>query len=230
MLSRTHRQRCLKWQRQLLESGRVKVHRVTIEADFSRGFEVLLQLHAARWGEAAHPFGCFSDQRFREFHETVALELLKRNQLLLAWLEYDGKPIAAEYQFIDRKTVYSYQAGMEPAVTEFPPGNLSIMVSIQYAIAQGCKTFDFSRGDQPYKANWRASPAACHDIRIWHDNISGRLETAMFGFRNLVEHKRMMAVKWVKARVSPRSIDVWRRMIFTISGERRGPRKVGSSE
>jgi len=230
MLSRTHRQRCLRWQRQLLEPGRVKVHRVTSEADFSRGFSILLELHAARWGEAAHPLGCFSDQRFREFHETVALELLKRNQLLLVWLEYDGKPIAAEYQFIDRKTVYSYQAGMAPSVTEFPPGNLSIMVSIQLAIEHGCESFDLSRGDQPYKGNWRATPIASHGIRIWHNNTLGYLEYVIWGIHNLATRAKKLAVTWVKARVSPRSIDAWRRMLYMMDGKRRALRKVERSK
>jgi len=230
MLSRTHRQRCLKLQRQLLESGRVQVHRVTSEADFSRGFDILLQLHAARWGETAHPLGCFSDRKFREFHETVALELLKRNKLLLVWLEWDGKPIAVEYQFMDKKNVYSYQAGMDPSVTEFPPGKLSILASIQFAIAHGFESFDFSRGDQPYKGNWRATPTACYDIRIWPDHLSGRLEHAMWGMRNLAESGRMRAVKWMKARVSTHAIDVWRQINYTLTGKRRGPRKVSRSE
>jgi CelD/BcsL family acetyltransferase involved in cellulose biosynthesis len=230
MLSKTHRKRCLKLQRQFLESGRVIVHRVSSEADFARGFEILLQLHAARWGDAANPQGCFSDRKFRVFHETVAQELLKLNHLLLVWLEYDGRPVAVEYQFIDKKTVYSYQAGMEPSVTEFPPGNLSIMTSIHFAIEQGCESFDLSRGDQPYKANWRATPTACYDVRIWPDHISGRLEHAMWGIRNLAESGRKQAVKWIKARVPPHLIDVWRQMHYTVTGKRRRPRKVGSSK
>lgn len=228
MLSKTQRKRCLKLQRQLLEPGRVQVHHVTSEADFDRGFGLLQQLHAARWGDRAKPLGCFSDRRFREFHEKVARQLLRQKQLLLTWLEYEGKAVAAEYQFIGKKTVYSYQAGMDPAVTEFPPGNLSIMSSIHYAIAQGCQSFDFSRGDQPYKANWRAVPFACHDICIWHDDIPGRWEHALSGLRDLLEQTRMMAVTWIKARVPAHAIDFWRRMIYTISGERRGPRKMKS--
>jgi CelD/BcsL family acetyltransferase involved in cellulose biosynthesis len=230
MLSRTHRNRCRKLQHQLLKSGRVTVHRVTGDEDFSRGFEILLHLHAARWGEKANPLGCFSDPKLCAFHEKAARELLSQKELLLAWLEYDGKPIAVEYQFIGKKTVYSYQAGMDPTVTEFPPGNLSILISIQYAIAKGCETFDFSRGDQQYKTNWRATPTACHDIRIWPGHISGRLEHALWGMRDLIESRRMRAVKWVKARVPRQFIDVWRRMLSAMTGKRRGPRKVGKKE
>jgi CelD/BcsL family acetyltransferase involved in cellulose biosynthesis len=190
----------------------------------------LLQLHAARWGDATNPQGCFSERKIRVFHESVAQELLKRNQLLLVWLEYDGRPVAVEYQFIDKKAVYSYQAGMDPSITEFPPGNLSIMNSIQFAIEQGCDSFDLSRGDQPYKANWRAIPTACHDVRIWPDQISGRLEYAMWGMHNLAESGRMRAVKWVKARVSPRFIEAWRRLRHKITGKRMGPRKAGAQK
>ena len=229
MLSKAERKRCRRLQHLFIESGRVRVHKVSSPADFQRGFAILLQLHSARWGEAGKQLGCFSDQRFREFHEKVALELLKTEQLLLVWLEFDGRPIAVEYQFIDKKTVYSYQAGMDLSVSEFSPGSLSILASIQLAIAQGCDYFDLSRGDQPYKAHWRATPTACHGVRIWADQVSGRMEHAIWGMCNLVESRKKLAVKWIKARVDPRCIDLWRQMHQAVTGKRRGPRKVGSS-
>ncbi|WP_152609773.1 GNAT family N-acetyltransferase [Geobacter sp. OR-1] len=230
ILSKSHRKQCRSLQQRYLESGRVSVHKVSGIEDFHKGFEILLQLHSARWSEPAKPQGCFSDQRFREFHETVALELCKRNQLLLVWLEYDGKPISVEYQFMSRKSVYSYLAGMDPSITEFSPGNLSILASIQLAILNGCKTFDFSRGDQPYKAHWRAAPVSCHEVRIWPNNLSGRLEHAAYGMSNLTELGRMRAVKWIKSMVSPHFIKAWRQVHYTVTGKRRGPRRVGSSD
>ena len=226
MLSKTHRKRCRKLHREFLESGRVQVHRVESEADFSRGFEILLQLHAARWGEPAKPFGCFSDHRFRAFHEAVARELLSRKQLLLVWLEFNGNPVAVEYQFIDRKTVYSYQAGMDPSVTEFSPGQLSIMVSIQSAIVQHCEYFDLSRGNQQYKVNWRATPEACHDIRIWSAQLSGRIEHAVWGVRNLAECGRMLVVKGVKAVVPRNLLETRLRVLHFLGGKRRLPRQA----
>jgi CelD/BcsL family acetyltransferase involved in cellulose biosynthesis len=223
MLSRTHRNRCRKQQREFFESGRVQLRQVISEADFSEGFEIMLKLHAARWGEATKPEGVFSDQRFRAFHETVARELLARKQLRLAWLECDGEPVAVEYQFVDEKAVYAYQAGMDPSVSEFPAGNLSIMAAIQFAIAQGCESFDLSRGDEPYKANWRATPTACHDIRIWPDRISGRMEHAVWGARNLAARVRKQAEQWLKARIPRPLIDAGLRMLHVADGKRRLP-------
>ncbi|MDD2582055.1 MAG: GNAT family N-acetyltransferase, partial [Desulfuromonadaceae bacterium] len=230
MLSRSHRKQCRSLHQRYFESGRVRIHTVTSTADFHQGFEILLQLHSARWGDSTKLLGCFSNQMFREFHETVALELLKRNQLLLVWLEYDGKPIAVEYQFIDKRAVYSYLAGMDPSVTEFPPGNLSIMASIQAAITHGCETFDLSRGDQPYKAHWRATPTACHDVLLWPEHIPGRLNHAMCGMCTLAEYGKKQAVKWVKVRTPQHFIDVWRRLRYTMTGKRKSPRKAGTPD
>jgi CelD/BcsL family acetyltransferase involved in cellulose biosynthesis len=196
MLSKSHRKRCIKMQRDYFESGRVQIRHVTGETDFYQGFEILLRLHAARWGEEKTPTGVFSDPVFHAFHETVARQLLDRKQLRLAWLEFNGTPIAAEYQFVGQKTVYAYQAGMAPSVTEFSAGNLSLMASIQFAIAQGCETFDLLRGNEPYKAHWRATPTACYDIRIWPSRISGRMAQAqLFIFK---------VRRWLKRRLPHR--------------------------
>ena len=226
-LSKSRRKRCRKQQHDYFESGRVQVKRVTCEADFPQGFDILVRLHAARWGEATRPLGCFSDQRFRRFHERIARELLARGQLLLVWLEFEGRPVAAEYQFIDREKVYSYQAGMDPAVTELSPGNLSIMASIQFAIGQGCRFFDLSRGDQPYKASWSATPVEAYDILIWPGDLPGRLKYLSRQLRDRAEQGRLGAVRWVKARVPARYIEAWRQQVYRMGGKRLGPRKLG---
>jgi len=229
LLSKIHRKRCRKWQ-QLLDSGRVVIHQVRDAAEFPRGFEILLQLHGARWGEPGRPQGCFSDPRFREFHQAAAGELLRQGQLLLVWLELDGRPIAVEYQFADRTTAYSYQAGMDPSIEEFSPGNLSILAAIRDAIAQGRSSFDLSRGDQPYKSTWRATPTPCRDIRIWPGGSAGRLEHAGWVLRNRAEAARMRAVTWLKARLPSQLVDRGRRMLSRLSGKRRSPRKAGDPE
>jgi CelD/BcsL family acetyltransferase involved in cellulose biosynthesis len=225
MLSKSQRKRCRKMQSRFIRSGEVKMHRVASEKDFVKGFEILLRLHATRWGGGEKPLGDFSDPRFHRFHRSVARELLKRKQLLLTWLEYDGTPIAAEYQFTDRNTVYSYQAGMDPSITDFPPGNLSIMATLQFAIANGYETFDLASGDQPYKSNWRATATHCHDIRIWRATFTGRVQHFIWGVRNHAEDIRMQLVRRIKALLPRRCVESVRRMLSFVEGKRRGPRR-----
>jgi CelD/BcsL family acetyltransferase involved in cellulose biosynthesis len=50
------------------------------------------------------------------------------------------------------------------------------MAAIRFAIDRGCQTFDLLRGDEPYKANWRAVPTPCYDLRVWPRRCEGLLE------------------------------------------------------
>lgn len=179
-LSRSLRKRCRKLQRQFLDSAKIQIRQVTNGADLDHGFTILLNLHGARWGNAKKPLGVFADPRFRAFHQKVSRSLLDRQQLRLAWLECDGKPIAVEYQFVDAKAVYAYQAGVDLSMDDYAPGKLSMMAAIQFAIARGCKTFDLLGGDEPYKGHWRAVPVACHDLRVWQNGLLAHAAWALW--------------------------------------------------
>jgi CelD/BcsL family acetyltransferase involved in cellulose biosynthesis len=201
MLSRSLRKRCRKLQKQFLDSGKIQIRHVENEEDLQKGFAILLQLHGVRWGSAKKPLGVFNDRKFRMFHERVAGNLLDLKKLRLTWLECDGKPIAVEYQFVDAKAVYAYQAGVDLTMDAYSPGKLSMMAAIQYAIAHDCEFFDLLRGDDPYKANWRASPVACHDLRAWQNRAGGRAEWAMW---NMYTH----AAQRLKSILPPRVINL----------------------
>lgn len=185
MLSKSRRKRCRHLQRQFFDSGIIKVRQVESEAELQQGFDILLKLHAARWGSPQNPLGVFDDQRLRRFHERVSRELLAQKKLRLAWLEYNGRPIAVEYQFVDSNTVYAYQAGVDLSMDKYSPGMLSVMAAIQFAMAKGCDTFDLLRGDEPYKASWHALPLAFHDLDLWQDGIAGRSEWVMWSLYQL---------------------------------------------
>jgi CelD/BcsL family acetyltransferase involved in cellulose biosynthesis len=198
MLSRKHRKQLRRMERKFFKSGLVRINKVRDEVGLQKGLNVLIQLHAKRWGEPAKPKGVFSDRKFRSFHEKVARKLLKQKQLRLAWLEHNSKPIAAEYQFVDETAVYAYQAGMDPSFGNLKPGNLSMMASIRYAIEQGCDSFDLLRGNESYKAHYRATPIACNDFLIWPDRLRGRLDYTMWYTRYYARIGRHLATQWLR--------------------------------
>lgn len=208
MLSRSLRKKCRKLQRQFFDTGKIHVHQTESEADLQRGFDILLQLHSARWGSAEKPLGVFDDERFRRFHETVSRDFLTRKKLRLAWLEHAGTPIAVEYQFFNAKEVYAYQAGVDLTMDEYSPGKLSMIAAIQFAIERGCESFDLLRGDEPYKANWRAAPTPFYDLHVWQDGIMGRLEWAMWGIYQL-------AVRFIKPIIPSRLTNIGFRLFHT---------------
>jgi CelD/BcsL family acetyltransferase involved in cellulose biosynthesis len=58
---------------------------------------------------------------------------------------------------------------------EHEPGSLITMATLRRAIERGYRAFDFLRGDESYKAHWRAEPAASVELRVAAERPIARL-------------------------------------------------------
>jgi len=173
-LSKDHRKQLRRLERDYLATGRARLHTATNRDEFETARRILIDLHQRRRTALGEP-GCFSSVRFAAFHNDVMPSLLADGRLRLSWVELDGRPAAAEYHVADGGVVYAYQAGIEPELLEHGPGRLANLMTIRQAIQRGDRAFDFLRGDEPYKAHWRAKPRACVDIRVVPTGISARI-------------------------------------------------------
>jgi CelD/BcsL family acetyltransferase involved in cellulose biosynthesis len=174
MLSKCQRKRVRRLERAYFESGRATVRFVETTADLDHGFDILTRLHRLRWQSRGEP-GVFQSPSFVAFHRQIASQFCEQKRLRISWTELDGQPVAAEYQFTGNGTIYAYQSGMDPATAEDQPGNLSMIGIIRSALAQGYRSIDLLRGDEPYKAHWRAEPNATLRIRVLKGKWSGWL-------------------------------------------------------
>ena len=75
MLSKDHRKKLRRIQRNLLAAGRIAVHEVHGSDDLDRTRRLLVDLHQRRWQSLGHP-GCFASEAFLRFHRDVMPELL----------------------------------------------------------------------------------------------------------------------------------------------------------
>lgn len=164
-MSKSHRKQLRRVERRLLEGDETKVLSVVDERTFAQGMEVLVALHQKRRHSLGEP-GCFSSDRFSDFLHKSALQLLSSGLLRLTWAEIGGEPIACEFQLVGPSMTYAYQAGIDPERMDLEPGRLIMIATIQSAIVSGQTAFDFLRGDEPYKAHWRATPRPTTNIRV----------------------------------------------------------------
>jgi CelD/BcsL family acetyltransferase involved in cellulose biosynthesis len=163
--SKSHRKQLRQLERRVLETERVRWHRVASPGELETAWPILVDLHQRRRKSLGEP-GCFASAAFHDFHRELAGRMLARGQLRLSWLELDGVPAAAEYHLADGVTTYAYQGGVDPHRLDEEPGRLSTILCLRSAIEQGQCRFDFLRGDEPYKAHWRAEPRAAFDYRV----------------------------------------------------------------
>jgi CelD/BcsL family acetyltransferase involved in cellulose biosynthesis len=108
-------------------------------------------LHKLRWKSRGLP-GAFigSGERFQRAWISNRNSAVVMNMLLV-----EGKPAGVIYGMKQNETMYFYQAGMDPALSSLSPGTVLVAKLIERAISEGCKTFDFMRGDEPYKRRWK---------------------------------------------------------------------------
>jgi CelD/BcsL family acetyltransferase involved in cellulose biosynthesis len=165
MLSKSHRKQVRRLQRRWFDTGRAVLHLAARPADLQRGLTILSDLHARRRGQLGEA-GRFADAAFAGFHREIAGPLLAEQVLRLAWIELDGRPVAAEYQLLGNDVVYAYQSGIDPAALDCEPGRLAMMATLRRAIEDGHRSLDLLRGDEPYKAHWRARPRASIEVSI----------------------------------------------------------------
>jgi CelD/BcsL family acetyltransferase involved in cellulose biosynthesis len=155
--SKSHRKQLRQFERRLLQTGRTMWNLVEDATQFDAAWNTLIDLHQRRRRSLDEP-GCFASPRWAAFHREVAAALLDEGRLRLSTLELDGAPIAAEYHLAGSHATYAYQGGVDPDRLSDEPGQLSMICSIQQALTEGHRSFDLLRGDEPYKAHWRAVP------------------------------------------------------------------------
>jgi len=157
MQSKSHRKQLRQLERRVIDSGEARWKLVESIDDFAAAWSTLVDLHQRRRQSLGEP-GCFASRTWAAFHWEVAQRLLAWGRLRLSVLELGGRPIAAEYHLAGDRATYAYQGGLDPERLAEEPGQLSTICSIKRAIALRHAQFDFLRGDEPYKAHWRATP------------------------------------------------------------------------
>lgn len=173
-LSSKRRNRVRTQQRRMLDSGQARVYGAETEADVRRGLAIFELLHRRR-RQALGDEGCFAMAGFPAFIHEAARSFFALGRLQLDWLEIEDRPAAVEFKLLGDDTVYYYQTGMDPALTEISPGWLLQIASLRRAIEGGFRMFDFLRGDENYKSSWRAEPRPLAQVRIAGRGPAARL-------------------------------------------------------
>ncbi len=91
--------------------------------------------------------------RLAELFKDVAMLGLANGMVYLAILWRDGKPIAAQANYIDRvrREALFHVAGRDDAVRDLSAGLMLQAHCIRWAIANRLKRYDFTVGNEPYK-------------------------------------------------------------------------------
>ena len=110
-----------------------------------RQIAILLDLWQLRWGAVSA--ACLEEYR------AVFRACAAAGYLWLDVLWQETTPIAALLAFLDRGqgSFCYYVSGFDPCYAALSPGSVLVAQSLRAAIEGGFRTYDFLRGDEPYK-------------------------------------------------------------------------------
>ncbi len=127
--------------------------------------DALRRLHAARWA-ARGQGGVLAADGVRRAHAESLPQLLAAGLLRMYGLRVGGRVVAVLYGLADRRRVYYYLGGFDPAYDRLSPGTLLIGHAVD--AAAGAEAFDFLKGREPYKYLWGAADTPTFARRMTH--------------------------------------------------------------
>jgi CelD/BcsL family acetyltransferase involved in cellulose biosynthesis len=144
-------------ERRLLEQGAI-FRRLEAEEAVTSGVDVLLGLHALRWGSESTVDGDFVRAEVR---------LAARNGWLRLWLvEVQGEPVAASLALRYHGREYLSVTGRDPAWTRASAGSALLHHTVRDAFAGGVTEYHLLRGDQEYKARYANADDGVHSWAV----------------------------------------------------------------
>jgi CelD/BcsL family acetyltransferase involved in cellulose biosynthesis len=140
-------------ERKLCREHGASFQRVTEEAGIAPALDAVQAMQERRWTGGARSQDL---EAFLGFVRRVAPLMLRRGWLDLEVLRVAGAPVAVNCDFRFRDTVYGYLGAFDPdrRWAKYGVGTLLTARGMRWAIEDGLRAFDLSRGDDAYKARW----------------------------------------------------------------------------
>lgn len=143
-------------------SGNLRVVRTSHHRDLEQDMDTFIQLHR-KSQEAKRGF---MNREMAVFFHDLARILLSERRLALYFLLIDGIPAASLFGIRYGDGLALYNSGFDPNWRHISPGIVLIGRVIQEAIDEGCRWFDFLRGNEGYKYRFGARDRWLYNIKI----------------------------------------------------------------
>ena len=159
--------------RRLEGEHRVSFRRTESSETLTADIETFFQLHDLRRDQLGG--SSLSSSRARAFLRDFAVAALQCGWLRLFFMEIDGKPVAAEYDWRVGDSYASYQTGFDPAWSRHGVGALLEDNGYRTAIEEGASTFEMLLGDEPYKLRQATYVREVHTVAVVRSKHPARI-------------------------------------------------------
>lgn len=151
---------------------RVEVEYITNAGDIDRALSTARTLHEQSRSVKAQK-GNFGKPGYMTFHRTLAHKLIASGQLVLAFIKFDGRPVAFRYGFLHLGRYYDYQTGYDPIYEQDRPGFAMLVYLVRDLIGRSVQEFDFLSGAHEYKYHWATGERTVSRLTLYERGFVG---------------------------------------------------------
>ena len=144
-----------------------------LDSDYQGCLDALIRLHSARWREHGEP-GMIAANRSAAFLRDVVAQFGARQMVKFFVLYFQNSTAAVILAFPYRETLYAYLSAFDPAHAAFGFGRILLFEALHFAFENGFKSWNFLRGDEPYKFEWGARTIEKTRVIIERTPASGK--------------------------------------------------------
>jgi CelD/BcsL family acetyltransferase involved in cellulose biosynthesis len=155
-LSRNLRHDVQRRLRRLCEEGAVTIEVTDGATNRAALLDEAFRVEALSW-KGARGTAIASNARTRGFYDAVAGWASARGWLRLAFLRFDGRAIAFQFDLEAGSTYYSLKIGYDPAFDRYSPGKLLAYAMVARAVSTGLATYELLGTDEPWKERWTST-------------------------------------------------------------------------
>jgi CelD/BcsL family acetyltransferase involved in cellulose biosynthesis len=188
-------------------------------ADVPAAVGRLLALHEGQW--AGRPMSAeHGRSRFRRHLAGAVTTMAARGQAVLTEYTYEGRVVVVDLEVVGPDFLGTYLAGFDPAMREHVD-IATLMLSRAFAEVQarGLPMLSLLRGDEPYKAQWRADLARNERLLLGRSAVAAGYAGLVLLRGTLADAGRDRLPRLRQARITVRSS-----LDRLVSGDRRGRR------
>lgn len=146
-LDKKHRHELRRKLRKLPQAGEVELEVIESPAEAEAALDDFLWMHRASRADKA----AFMTEQMESFFRRLVVTLAGESLIEMIFLKLGGKRVACVLCFRGEAESLLYNSGYDPDYAPFSVGLLSKALTLQRAIEQGVKRFDFLRGHERYK-------------------------------------------------------------------------------
>jgi CelD/BcsL family acetyltransferase involved in cellulose biosynthesis len=162
--SKNYRKKIGEYTRRCERDLKARVRISQHEDELMQDMETLVSLHRARWRGRSR---AFQSSLYRDFHRRLARRLLESGRVRMFALDTTKGAVAMLYCLTDGARYYYYQAGRDPACSQYRVGLVLMHRAIEHAISEHVRVFDFLRGQEEYKYMWAEGEVASVRLTYW---------------------------------------------------------------